>query len=181
MEAALSKRSLPTDCCRTLLLKAESHHIPTGRHRLHKEPVPADILDVVTRRDDLSKRDPTSHELPILNKDIQKRICVKRKKNGDFVETMDQKTDLNKLWRTIKGIYGSAKRTAENEAITLNGISFSSSKQLAAKFNHQFNSSKLGRHTSSGETRLVTSETKGKPMEMADILCEHSNESNQAL
>ena len=47
VEAALSKRSLPTDCqrdekiLRTILLKAASHHIPTGRHRLHEEPVPA--------------------------------------------------------------------------------------------------------------------------------------------
>ena len=48
---------------------------------------------------------------------------------------MYQKTDLTKLWRTIKGIDGSAKREADNEAITFNGISFSSSKQLATKFN----------------------------------------------
>ena len=57
----------------------------------------------------------------------------------DFVEPMDQKTDVTKLWRTIKGIDGRAKREAENEAITFNGISFSSSKQLATKFNQQFN------------------------------------------
>ena len=47
VEAALSKRSFPTDCqrdekiFRTVLLKAASHHIPTGRYRLHEEPVPA--------------------------------------------------------------------------------------------------------------------------------------------
>ena len=69
VEAALNKRSLPTDCqrdekiFRTVLLKAASHHIPTGRHRLHEEPVPAEILDVMNRRDDLRKRDPTSPEL----------------------------------------------------------------------------------------------------------------------
>ena len=59
VEAALSKRSLPTDCqrdekiIRTILLKGTSHHIPTGRHRLHEEPVPAEILDVMARRNDL--------------------------------------------------------------------------------------------------------------------------------
>ena len=80
VEAILSKHSLPTDCqkdkkiFRTFLLKAASHHIPTGRHRLHEEPVPAEILDVMTRRDDLRKRDPTSHELPRLHYDIQIRI-----------------------------------------------------------------------------------------------------------
>ena len=164
VETALSKRSLPTDCqrdekiFRTVLLKAASHHIPTGRHRLHEEPVPAEILDVMTRRDDLRKRDPTSPELPRLNYDIQNRIYAhKRQKWRDFVETLDQKTDVTKLWRTIKGIDGRAKREAENEAITFNGISFSSSKQLATKFNQQFNTSKLGRHTSSGETGLLPS------------------------
>ena len=56
VETALSKRSLLTDCqrdekiFRTVLLKAASHHIPTGRHRLHEEPVPVEILDVMTRR-----------------------------------------------------------------------------------------------------------------------------------
>ena len=73
---------------------------------------------------------------------------------------MDQKTDLTKLCRTIKVIDGRAKRTAENGAITFNGISFSSSKQLAAKFNKQFYTSKLGSHSSW--------ETKRKPLEMAD-------------
>ena len=150
VEAALSKRSLPTDCqrdekiFRTVLLKAASHHIPTGCHS--KRSLPTD-----------------SPELPRLNKTIQNRICVhKQQKWRDFVETMDQKTDVTKLWRTIKGIDGRAKREAENDAITFNGISFSSSKQLATKFNQQFNTSKLGRHTSSRETR----ETKRKPLEM---------------
>ena len=113
-------RSLPIDCqrdeklFRTVLLKAASHHIPTGRHRLHKEPVPAEILDVMNRRDDLRKRYPTSPELPRLNKAIQNRICVhRRQKWRYFVETMDQKTDLTKLWRTIKGIDGRAKREAK--------------------------------------------------------------------
>ena len=50
--------------------------------------------------------------------------------------------------------------------MTFNGISFSSSKQLATKFHQQFNTSKLGRHTSSRETRVVTRETKRKPLEM---------------
>ena len=52
----------------------------------------------MNRRDDLRKRDPTSPELPGLNKTIQNHICVhKRKKWKDFVETMDQKTDVTKL------------------------------------------------------------------------------------
>ena len=97
VEAALSKRSLPTDCqrdekiFRTVLLKAASQHIPIGRHGPHEEPVPEEILDVINRRDDLRKRDHTSPELPRLNKDIQNRICVyKRKQWRYFVETMDQ-------------------------------------------------------------------------------------------
>ena len=164
VDAALSRRSLPTDCqryekiLRTILLKAASHHIPTGRHRLHEEPVLAEILDVTIRRTDLRKRDRTLSELPRLNKDIQKHIYEhKQKKWRDFVKNIDHKTDITKLWRTIKGIDGRAKLTAEN------GISFSSSKQLAAKFN----TSKLGRRSSLRETRLVTRETKRKPMEKA--------------
>ena len=54
VEAALRMRSLPADCRRdekifgTVLLKAASHHIPTGRHRLHEEPAPTNILDEMT-------------------------------------------------------------------------------------------------------------------------------------
>ena len=178
VETALSKGSLPTDCqrdekiFRTVLLKAASHHIPTGRHRVHGEP--AEILDVMTRRDDLRIRDATSPELPRLNYEIQNPIYAhKRQKWRDFVETLDQKTDVTKLWRTIQGIDSRAKGEAENVAITFNGISFSSSKQLATKFNQQFNTSKLGRHISSSETRLVTRETKRKSLEMAQTFTTH--------
>ena len=86
VERTLSEHSLPTDCqrdgkiFRTVLLKAASHHIPTGRHRLHEEPVPSEIVDVMIRPDDLRKRDSTSLELPRLNKDIQNRICMHKRK-----------------------------------------------------------------------------------------------------
>ena len=153
---------------RTVLLKASSHHIPTGRHRLHEETISAEILDVMTRRYDLRKRDTTSLELSKLNYDIQNRIYAdKKQKLIYFVETLDQNTDVTILWRTIKGIDGREKREAENEAITFNGSSFSSSKQLATKFNQQFNTLKMGRHTFSGETRLVTRQIKRKSFEMA--------------
>ena len=120
IQAALSKRSLPTDCqrdekiFRTVLHKPESYHVPTGRHRFHEENVAAEILDVMNRQDVLRNRDPTSHGLPRLNKDIQNRICVHKRQNWrDFVETMDQTTNLTKLWITIKIIDGRAKRATE--------------------------------------------------------------------
>ena len=61
--------------------------------------------DKQQQRDDLRKRVVTSPELPRLNKDIQNRIYVRLgfhnwQKWGDFVETMDQRTELTKLWRT---------------------------------------------------------------------------------
>ena len=91
-------------------------------------------------------------------------MCTLTEKWSDFLKNMNQKTDHTMLWRIINGIDDIAKRTAKNEAITLNGISFSSSKPLSAKFN----SSKLGRHSASCETRLVTRETKRKPMEVVE-------------
>ena len=117
--AVLSKGSLPTDCqrddriFRTVLLKAASHHIPTGRHRLHEEPVQAEILDVMIRRDDLRKRDPTSPELPRLNYDIQNRIY--------------QKTYVTNGGELLKELMAE-KNVRPNESITFNGSAFSSSK-----------------------------------------------------
>ena len=76
VEADMSKCSLPTDfqrhekIIRTILLKAASNHIPTVQHRCHEESVPAEKLDVMTRRDDLRKRDPTSSELPRLKIEV---------------------------------------------------------------------------------------------------------------
>ena len=114
--------------------------------------IPAEILDVMTRQDDLRKRYPISPELQRLNYDIQNRIYTHKRKLRDFVETLDQKRDVTKLWRTIKGVDSRAKHEAENEAITFNGSSFLSSKLLGARLNQQFNTSKLERHTSSCET-----------------------------
>ena len=66
IEDKLSKRRLPTYCekgvklLRTIILKAASLHMPFGRHHLGREPVPADIQELMKARDDLRSQDPTS-------------------------------------------------------------------------------------------------------------------------
>ena len=76
IENKLSKRRLPTDCqkgeklLRAIILKAASHHIPSGRHRINTEPVPTEILEKMRARDDLRSRDPTSPALPEMNDEI---------------------------------------------------------------------------------------------------------------
>ena len=72
------------------------------------------------------------------------------------METLDHKTDPSKLWRTIKAIHGKSSPKAENEAITFDDTQVSSPKQIVNYFNRQFTTSKLDRHTSSRETRLVS-------------------------
>ena len=64
------------------------------------------------------------------------------------------------LWITIKAIYRKSPPKAENEAITFSDTQVSSTKQIANYFNRQFTTSKLGRHTSSRETQLVSREIK---------------------
>ena len=102
-----------------------------------------EILERMRARDDLRSRDlarPATDEW------------------RQSVDTLDHKTDPSKLWRTIK-----ATKT-ENEAITLDDTQVSSPKQIANYFNRQFTTSKLGRHTSSRETRLVSREIKRKSL-----------------
>ena len=91
----------------------------------------------------------------------------KRQKLRQFVETLDHKTDPPKLWRTIKAIDGKSMHKAENEAITFDGCQVSFTKQVAKYFNRQFTTSKLGRHTFSRETRLVSREIKRKLLTLA--------------
>ena len=51
IEDKLSKRRLPSNCqkgekiLRTIILKAASRYIPSGRHRINTQPVPAEILE----------------------------------------------------------------------------------------------------------------------------------------
>ena len=118
-----------------------------------------------SRTDEMTSVKETPPHLPRLNRHPEPHLRAQTAKIESFAETMDQKTDLTKLWRTIKGLDSRAKRETENEEITFNTLS--SSKQLASKFNQQFNTSKLGRHTASSETQIVTRETKRKPLEMA--------------
>ena len=69
IEDKLSIRRLPANCqkgekiLRAIILKASSHHIPSGRHRLNTEPVPTEILEKMRARDDLRSRDYTSPTL----------------------------------------------------------------------------------------------------------------------
>ena len=120
----------------------------------------------MSARDDLRSRDPTSPALSQMNDEInQAKNRHKRDKWRTFVETLDHKSASSKLWRTIKTLDGKSTQTAENEAITFNGSQVSSPKQIANRFNEQFTTSKLGRHNSSRETRLVSREVRRNPKE----------------
>ena len=141
IEDKLSKRWLPTDCQKgekilcAIILKAASHHIPSGRHRINTEPVPIEILEKMRARDDLRSRDPTSPALPEMNDEITRTTDeYKRQKWRQFVEKLDHKTDPTKLWRTIKAIDGRSMPKAENEAITFDGSQVTSPKQIANYF-----------------------------------------------
>ena len=69
----------------------------------------------------------------------------------------------------VKAIYGKSTPKDENEAITFDDSQISSPKQIANYFNRQFTTSKLGRQTSSLETRLVSREIKRKSLTSAVI------------
>ena len=119
-------------------------------------------------RDDLRSKDSTSLALPEMNDEITRIMNEhKRQKWRQCVETLDHKTDPTKLWRTIKALDGKSTPRAENEAIAFDGYQVSSPKQIANYFNRQFTTSKLGRHTSSRETRLVSREMKLKSLTSA--------------
>ena len=175
IEDKLSKRRRPTDwqkgekILRAIILKAASHHIPSERHRINTEPVPTEILENMRARDDLRSRDPTSPTLPEMNYEITRTTNKhKRQKWRQFVETLDHKTDPTKLWRTIKAIDGRSTPKAEKEAIIFDGYQVTSPRQIANYFNRQFTTSKLGRHTSSRDTRLVSGEIKRKSLTSAE-------------
>ena len=92
----------------------------------------------------------------------------KRRQWREFVESIDHRTNSTKLWRTIKGIDGKSKQTAENEGITFTGRSRTSPKLIANSFNRQFTTSKLGKHSSSSRTRHVSKDVKRMSLEQAE-------------
>ena len=175
IERKLSSRHLPTDCqkdekfFRATLLKAASHHIPTGRRKLYTQQVPAEILDMMEERDDLRKQDRASPRLSTINDEITKATSDhKRRQWREFVDHIDHRTDSTKLWRTIKGIDSKSKQTAENEGITFTGRSHTSPKLIANSFNRQFTTSKLGKHYSSRRTRQVSKDVKRMSLEQTE-------------
>ena len=175
IERKLSSRHLPTDCqkdeklFRATLLKAASHHIPTGRRKLYTQQVPAEILAMMEERDDLRKQDPASPRLSTMNDEITKATSDnKRRQWREFVERIDHRTDSTKLWRTIKGIDGKSRQTSENEGITFTGTPHTSPKRIANSFNRQFTTSKLGKHSSSRRTRHVSKDVKRMSLEGAE-------------
>ena len=189
IERKLSSRHLPTDCqkdeklFRATLLKAASHHIPTGRRKLYTQQVPAEILAMMEERDDLRKQDPASPRLSTMNDEITKATSDhKRRQWREFVESIDHRTDSSKLWRTIKGIYGKSKQTAENEGITFTGRSHTSPKLIANSFNRQFTTSKLGKHSSSRRTCHVSKDVKRMSLEQVESFTQRpGHQCNQEL
>ena len=104
IERKLSSRHLPTYCqkdeklFRATLLKAASHHIPTGRRKLYTQQVPAEILAMMEERDDLRKQDPASPRLSTMNDEITKATSDhKRRQWREFVESIDHRTGFQRL------------------------------------------------------------------------------------
>ena len=175
IERKLSSRHHPTDYQKdeklfgATLLNAASHHIPSGRRRLYTQQVPAEIVAMMDERDDLRKQDPASPWLSTMNDEICKATSDhKRRQWREFVESINHRTDSTKLWRTIKGIDGKSKQTAENEGITFTGRPHTSPKLIANSFNRQFTTSKLGKHSLSRMTRQVSKDVKRMSLEEAE-------------
>ena len=125
---------------------------------------------MMEERDDLSKQDPASPRLSTINDEITKATSDhKRRQWREFVESIDHMTDSTKLWRTIKGIDRKSKQTAENEGITFAGRSHTSPKLIANRFNHQFTTSNLGKHSLSRRTRHVSKDVKRMSLEQAEV------------
>ena len=124
---------------------------------------------MMEERDDLRKQDPASLRLTTMNDEISKATSNhKRRQWRQFVESIDHRTDSTKLWRTIKGINGKSKQTADNEGITFTGRPHTSPTLIANSFNRQFTSSKLGKHSSSRRTRQVSKDVKRMSLEEAE-------------
>ena len=124
---------------------------------------------MMEERDDLRKQDPASPRLSTMNDEITKATSDhKIRQWREFVESLDHRTDSTKLGRTIKRIDDKSKQTAENEGITFSGKSHTSPKLIANSFNHQFTTSKLGRHSSSRRTRHVSKDVKWMSLEQAE-------------
>ena len=154
---------------RATRFKTASHHIPTGRRKLYRQQVPAEILAMMEERDDLRKQDTASPRLSTMNDEITKATSDhKRRQWREFVESIDHRTDSTKLWRTIKGIDGKSKQTADNEGITFTGRSHTSPKLIANSFNRQFTTSKLDKHSSLRRTRHVSKDVKRMSLEQAE-------------
>ena len=116
----------------------------------------------------LRSRDPTSPTLQQINQITRRTNEHLRKTWRQFVETLNHRTDPSKLWRTIKAIDGKSPPKADNDAITFDDSQVSFQKHIANYFNRQFTTSKIGRHTSSRETRLVSREITRKLLTSAE-------------
>ena len=104
IERQLSSRHLPTDCqkdeklFRATLLKAASHHVPTGRRKIYTEQVPAEILAMIEERDDVHKQVPASPRMSTMNDEITKATSDhKRRQWRELVESIDLRTHSTNL------------------------------------------------------------------------------------
>ena len=169
IERKLSPRHLPTDCQKdqklfqATLLKAASHHIPTGIRKLYTQQVKAGTLAMIEERDDLRKQDPASSRLSTMNDEITKATSDhKRRQWREFVESIDHRTDSTK----IKGIDGKSKQrmraSPSQEYPTPHPTG------LPTVFNRQFTTSKLDKHSSSRKARHVSKDVKRMSLEEAE-------------
>ena len=124
---------------------------------------------MMEERDDIRKQDHASPRLSTMNDGNTKATSDHiRRQWREFVESIDHMTDTTKLWRTIKGIDGKSKQTAVNEGTIFTGRPHTSPMMIANSFNHQFTTSKMGKHSSSRRTRQVSKDVKRMSLDEAE-------------
>ena len=113
---------------------------------------------MMEERDDLRKPDPASPRLSTMNDEITKATSDhKRRQWREFVKSIDHRTDSTKSWRTIRGIDGKSKQTAENEGITFTGRPHTSPKLIANSF-FKYSSSRRTHQVSKDAKRMSLEE-----------------------
>jgi hypothetical protein len=146
---------------RDILLTASKHHIPSGRHVFQKQPLPAEALPLIQQRDELRASDPTSSEIPELNDCITSIIQQsKRDKWRESMSSFNPRTDIKKLWRTVKGLENRPSAPT-NCAISFGTKTYSDPGVIANHLNKQFTAPRV--HKSDKRMRKLIRSIKRQP------------------
>ena len=144
-EKGFEKCETPTDALagekmfRKVTNIANKHNTPSGRIPIVRPSMPTATAKLADERDEIRKTDASSPRIEELNVQIEEETNeYRRTKWRNHLDTFSGRTNVSKLWKTVKTLINGNQQQDPNRPVCFKGKMITSNYNIAQAFNKQY-------------------------------------------